>query len=42
VPLHGEDELELVHTPSYLDEVRRSGAAGGRRVTATTVLGRRP
>jgi acetoin utilization deacetylase AcuC-like enzyme len=39
VPLHGEDELELVHTPAYLDEVRRSAAAGGRRFTATTVLG---
>ena len=39
VPLHGEDELERVHTPAYLEEVRRSGAAGGRRYTATTVLG---
>jgi acetoin utilization deacetylase AcuC-like enzyme len=40
VALHGEDELELVHTPAYLDELRRSAAAGGRRFTATTVLGR--
>ena len=41
VPLHGEDELELVHTAAYLDDVRRSAAAGGRRFTATTVLGPR-
>ena len=39
VPLHGEDELELVHTPAYLDEVRGSAAAGGRRYSSTTVLG---
>ena len=40
VSLHGEDELELVHTVAYLDDVRRSAAAGGRRFTPTTVLGR--
>ncbi len=39
VPLHGEDELELVHTAAYLDELRQTAAAGGRRFTATTVLG---
>ncbi len=39
VPLHGEDELELVHTATYLDELRKTAAAGGRRYTATTVLG---
>ncbi len=39
VPLHGEDELELVHTAAYLDQLRKTAAAGGRRYTATTVLG---
>ena len=39
VPLHGEEELELVHTAAYLDELHHSAAAGGRRFTATTVLG---
>jgi acetoin utilization deacetylase AcuC-like enzyme len=38
VPLHGEDELELVHTRTYLDDLRAAVAAGGRRFTSTTVL----
>jgi acetoin utilization deacetylase AcuC-like enzyme len=39
VPLHDEDELEWVHTAAYLDEVRSSSSAGGRRYSSTTVLG---
>jgi acetoin utilization deacetylase AcuC-like enzyme len=39
VSLHGEDELELVHTAEYLDGLRHSAAAGGGRFTSTTVLG---
>jgi acetoin utilization deacetylase AcuC-like enzyme len=38
VTLHPEDELAWVHTPAYLDELRRTVAAGGRRYTSTTVL----
>ncbi len=41
VRLHAEAELEMVHTPEYLDDLRSSAAAGGRRYTATTVLGPR-
>ncbi len=41
VALHDEDELELVHTAAYLDELRKTAAAGGRRYTPTTVLGSR-
>ncbi len=41
VRLHPEAELQMVHTPEYLDDVRSSAAAGGRRYTATTVLGPR-
>jgi acetoin utilization deacetylase AcuC-like enzyme len=41
VPLHPEDELEMVHTSAYLDDLRNSAAGGGRRFTSTTVLGPR-
>ncbi|HEY8582819.1 MAG TPA: hypothetical protein VIL49_07720 [Capillimicrobium sp.] len=34
-------ELELVHDPAYVDEVRRLADAGGGRVTATTVASER-
>ncbi|MEA2445178.1 MAG: hypothetical protein QOJ12_2470, partial [Thermoleophilales bacterium] len=32
-------ELELVHAPAYVDEIERLVAAGGGRVTSTTVAG---
>jgi acetoin utilization deacetylase AcuC-like enzyme len=38
VPLHPEEELELVHTAAYLDDLRRPVVDGGRRYTSTTVL----
>ncbi len=38
VPLHDEEELKLVHSAAYLDELRRAITAGGRRFTSTTVL----
>jgi acetoin utilization deacetylase AcuC-like enzyme len=41
VRLHADEELEMVHTPAYLDDLRQSAAAGGRRFTSTTVLGPR-
>jgi acetoin utilization deacetylase AcuC-like enzyme len=39
VPLHPAAELELVHDPAYLAEVRASADGGGRRYTSTTILG---
>lgn len=33
VRLHAEAELEMVHPPEYLDDVRSSAEAGGRRYT---------
>jgi acetoin utilization deacetylase AcuC-like enzyme len=39
VRLHPDEELEMVHPRAYLDELRQSATAGGRRYTSTTVLG---
>ncbi len=41
VPTHADEELEMVHSRSYLDDLRRAAADGGRRFTSTTVLGPR-
>ncbi len=41
VPLHSADELELVHDPAYLSEVRASADGGGRRYSSTPVQGSR-
>jgi len=40
VRLCAEDELRLVHSSEYLDELRRVSQDGARRLSATTVLGR--
>jgi acetoin utilization deacetylase AcuC-like enzyme len=39
VQLRPEHELEAVHSVRYVDELRRIAATGGRRLSATTVLG---